>query len=246
VELLTTDQQAAKKFYEPLFGWTSNDSPMGPDEVYTMFRKDGRDAGAAYTLNKEMRAQGVPPNWALYVAVEDADAVAAKAGETGGSVLAGPFDVADYGRMAALQDPAGANFSVWQPKTHIGTGITDVPGTLCWADLNTPNADAAAQYYSNLFGWQISPGDTGYLHIKNGEAFIGGIPPASQHAPGAPPHWMIYFAVENCDASTAQAKELGASVFVGPMDIEKVGRMTVLADPQGAVLALFQPFPMQP
>lgn len=78
-ELATTDQNAAKLFYQSLFGWESTDSPIGPDDVYTMFTLNGRDVGAAYTMRPEQRGQGVPPNWGLYIAVDDADAAAARA-----------------------------------------------------------------------------------------------------------------------------------------------------------------------
>ena len=65
IELATTDQSAAKIFYDGLFGWVAADFPMGPDEVYTMFNIDGRNAAAAYGLKPEMRAQGIallPPD----------------------------------------------------------------------------------------------------------------------------------------------------------------------------------------
>src|SRR5215831_10522324 len=87
-ELGTTDQNAAKAFYHSIFGWMANDFPMGPSEFYTMFQKDGRDAGAAYTLNQEMKARGVPPHWMIYIAVSSADQTAAKVTEAGGTVLA--------------------------------------------------------------------------------------------------------------------------------------------------------------
>jgi uncharacterized protein len=108
--------------------------------------------------------------------------------------------------------------------------------------LNTPDAKTAGEFYGRVFGWSIDAGQdgSGYLHIKNGEEFIGGIPPKEQRDPNAPPHWLIYILVSDCDASTAKAKELGARIYAGPMTIEKVGRITVLADPQGAVFALFQ------
>jgi len=80
---------------------------------------------------------------------------------------------------------------------------------------------------------------SGYLHIKNGEHFIGGIHPAEYRQAGVPPHWLAYFWVDDVDASTAQAKGLGANICAGPMTIENVGRMTVLADPQGATFAIF-------
>src|SRR5262249_45633596 len=68
-ELGTTDQNAAKSFYKALFGWDAMDLPMGPNDVYSMFMLDGRAAGAGYTLMPEMRAMGIPPHWAIYIAV---------------------------------------------------------------------------------------------------------------------------------------------------------------------------------
>ncbi len=181
-ELATTDQPAAKTFYTSLFGWSANDFPMGPSGSYTMFDLGGGQTGAAYTLNAEQKAQGVPPNWMVYVAVENADNAASRVTELGGKVYAPPFDVYDFGRMAVLADPTGAAFSVWQPKNHKGTGIAGVDGTVCWADLSTSDVDKAKDFYSGLFGWNIAPGEhdsSGYLHIQNGKDYIGGIPPAS-------------------------------------------------------------------
>jgi hypothetical protein len=240
IELGTTDQNAGKAFYTNLFGWTYTDSPMGPDDVYTMFQIDGQNVGAAYTMKSDERAAGVPPHWNLYVTVESADRAAQKAQELGGTVVAGPFDVFTYGRMAVILDPAGAAFEVWEPKQHIGAGIKGESGTLCWADLNTHDASAAQKFYGGLFGWTFLPGDGGYLHIKNGDDFIGGIPSAAHVPPGAPPHWMIYIQVANCDASTAKAKALGGTVCLAPMTIEKAGKMSVVQDGQGAAFALFQ------
>ena len=243
-ELATLDQDAAKQFYTSLFGWSFVDSPMGPGEIYTMFKQVGGDVGAAFTLNEAMREQGVPPNWSLYVATDDVDATFEDALDAGGRGIAGPFDVSDYGRMAVVQDPVGAMISVWQPKSHQGFGIAGEPGTLCWADLSTPDPEAASNFYGATFGWSFELGQDGsYLHIKNGPDYIGGIPSADQRAPGAPPHWLLYFQVADCDASAAQAKELGARLYVEPMNIQNVGRMAVVADPQGAVFALFQPNP---
>jgi uncharacterized protein len=245
IELATTDQNAAKSFYGSLFGWAANDMPMGPSDFYTMFRLEGRDAAAGYTLRPDQRSQGVPPHWMLYIAVEDADQAAQRAAELGGVVVAPAFDVFDAGRMAVLRDPTGAHFCVWQAKANTGIGITGVDGTLCWADLNTPDRARAGGFYSSLFGWQIGKEDENpshdYWHLKNGEEFIGGMPPAAHRDPNAPAHWMAYFLVSDCDVASAKAQQLGAAVYVPPMSIEDEGRMAVLADPQGAVFAIFQP-----
>ena len=248
IELATTDQNAAKSFYGGLFGWGVDDSPMGPGEFYSMFKLEGREVGAAYTMRNEEKAQGVPPHWNLYIAVEDADASAAAVAQLGGKVLAPAFDVFDLGRMAVIQDPTGGVLCLFQAKSHRGAGIEGVDGTLCWADLNTSDPVNAGKFYSGLFGWKIVEDQndpSGYLHIVNGEDFIGGIPPAKHLAAGAPAQWLPYFQVSNCDTAAAKAKQLGANFYVEPMTVENVGRMAVLADPHRVVFSIFQPLPRE-
>jgi predicted enzyme related to lactoylglutathione lyase len=240
IELATSDQSAAKTFYTSLFGWTYEDSPMGPSDVYTMFQFDGRYVGAAYTMREEEKAAGIPPHWNLYITVAGADESAKKAGELGGNVLVPPFDVATYGRMAVIADPAGAAFCIWEAKDHAGSGVINEPGAFCWADLATPDQEGATKFYTELFGWSVTPGEGGYLHLKNGEAFIGGIPPADNATPGVPPHWMSYIQVADIKGSSAKAGDLGGKICFGPMPIGDTGSMAVLSDPQGAVLALFE------
>jgi predicted enzyme related to lactoylglutathione lyase len=248
IELGTTDQKAAKEFYGSLFGWKADDMPIGENDFYTMFKLGDRTAAAGYTLRAEERSHGVPPHWNLYVAVESADASAKRAAEAGGKVLAPPFDVYDAGRMAVIQDPTGAAFCIWQKKGNAGMGIGGVDGTLCWADLSTPDPERAGKFYSDLFGWKITD-DTdddppsGYVHIQNREEFIGGIPPAAHRDPHIPPHWLPYFLISNCDATATTAKRLGAKFCLEPMTMENVGRFGVLADPQGATFAIFQSMP---
>jgi len=243
IELNTTDQNSAKKFYGSLFGWVADDSPMGPDEFYTMFKLGGRTAAAAFSMNKEQRAQGVPPHWGIYMEVENADASAAKAKQLGGNVIAPPFDVMDYGRMAVLQDSTGAFFCIWQSKTHHGIQIGHVHGTLCWADLSVDDPRRAEDFYGKLLGWTFYKGEedaSGYVHIKNGEHPIGGVQPVSIRKPGVPPHWLAYFQVDDVDATAKKVEAGGGKFLMPPMSMEGVGRMAVIADPQGAVFAIFK------
>jgi uncharacterized protein len=243
IELHTSDQKAAKSFYASLFGWTPQDMPMGPNDFYTIFKLQGRDAAAGCTLRPDETSMGVPPHWLIYIAVDDVEAAAAKAEQLGGKILAPPFDVMDAGRMAVVQDPTGAVFCLWRANKSTGIGIAQVHGTLCWADLSTPDPQRGSEFYSGLFGWHIfaDPKDTsGYLHIKNGEHFIGGVPPALHRQVGMPAHWMAYFQVDDVDATAAKAKELGANLYLAPMTMEGVGRMAVVADPQGAVFSIFK------
>ncbi|HLK22126.1 MAG TPA: VOC family protein [Bryobacteraceae bacterium] len=245
IELATSDQNGAKRFYSSLFGWEANDMPMGPDAFYTIFRLQGKDCAAGYTIG--VHEQGMPPHWNLYISVENADAAANQAASLGAKVIAAAFDVMDAGRMAVLEDPTGAVFIVWQPNRNAGIGIVNEPGAFCWADLSTPDPARAQKFYEALFGWEIAPGEgkgaNDYLHIKNAGRFIGGIQPSHMRNPHAPPHWLIYLNVAGVDASAAKAKQLGARFYVDPMNIEDVGRLAIMADPQGAVSAIFKESP---
>ena len=243
VELGTTDQNAAKHFYTSLLGWNVTDSPIGETEMYSMFDIGGRNVAAAYTLNAQMLAQGVPPHWMTYFATDSADATADKVESLGGKVMAPPFDVFDFGRMAAFQDPTGAFFSVWQPGTHKGMGLAYEPNTLCWSELATRDPEGAEKFYKELFGWQTNshpaaPG--GYLELKNGKSSFGGILKMTEEFGNAPPHWAVYWQVSDCDASAAKLKELGGTLHHGPFDMPSVGRIAVCADPQGANFYLIQ------
>ena len=243
IELATSDQKAAKSFYGALFGWTARDVPIGPEQVYSLLELQGRVAAGAFAISPSEMAAGIPPHWHLYVAVSSADEAAKKAGELGGKVVEAPFDVSDRGRAALIQDPTGAFFSVWEGKKRPGIGVTGDAGAFCWADLNTPDPERAKTFYEGLFGWELKAGqgkESGYLHIVNGENYIGGVPPADQNGAGTPPHWLIYFAVADVDATSQRAKDMNARILLPPMDFEGVGRVAILADAQGAVFALFR------
>jgi len=240
VDLATTDQAAAKAFYGGLFGWTAEDMPVGDGAFYSMMSLAGKQVAAIASQPQAQRDAGVPPVWQSYVTVASADASAARAAELGGTVHAGPFDVMGAGRMAVIQDPQGAFFSVWEPAAHNGAALVNAPGALVWNELSSPDLDASAAFYSGLFGWTVSQfegSEPPYLAIRNGESNNGGIREPSG-PPGTPPFWLVYFGVEDIDAGIARVGELGGTTLAGPIDI-RIARIAVIADPQGAVFALY-------
>jgi len=242
LELGTTNRGAAKNFYSSLFGWAADDLPMGPNMTYTMFRMGGKDVAGAYALEEQPDGQ-VPPHWMLYLKVENADTSAAKAVKLGAKQIVPPSDIPNVGRFAVLQDPTGAAISIFQPGQHRGFVFRETGPGLCWADLNTRDAQKAAQFYGDWLGWTFETGKDGYRHIMNGtdrEDMIGGIPAEMHAPPGTPAHWMSYFAVADCKATAAKAAQLGASTIMPATTMPEVGTIAVLADPQGAVFALYQ------
>lgn len=238
-DLTTTDQDAAKQFYMELFGWTAVDNPIGDDMVYSTMQIDGKDVAAISPQMQSQREAGAPPTWNSYVTVDSADDAADRAGKLGANVMAPAFDVFDAGRMAVIQDPQGAFFMVWEPKQHIGASLVNVPGALAWNELVSPDLDASAAFYRELFGWQTEPIEGGpmpYLIIKTSDGRMnGGIRLAMENEPT---YWLVYFGADDTDARLATASELGATVLLGTTDIG-MGKIGVVQDPQGAVFALF-------
>lgn len=233
VDLVSAHQDASKAFYTGLFGWDYQDFPVGDGAVYSVAQLEGKAVAAIVPLPDP----SVPPHWNCYVSVEDADAAAARARELGATVVVPAGDVGESGRLAVIQDPQGALLSVWEPGEHFGAALVNVPGALSWNDLLTPDVEASARFYRELFGWQIDaiPGAEGqYWSIANGEIQNGGLMPSP---PGAHPAWNLYFAVEDAEATAARAGELGAETVMGPMDVPG-GRFVVLRDPQNAVFSV--------
>jgi len=111
-------------------------------------------------------------------------------------------------------------------------------------ELNTGDVNKAKQFYGSLFGWKLEdmpmPGGGGtYTMIGVGEGTGGGM--MSMLPPGTPPHWLAYVGVDDVQASTKRAKELGATVLQDVIKIGEIGSMSVIKDPTGAVIAMFQP-----
>jgi predicted enzyme related to lactoylglutathione lyase len=232
-DLSTPDAEASKAFYGGLFGWDFRDNPIPEGGVYVMAKLGGRSAAAMYETS------GRHPAWASYVTVDDADAITARAKELGANVMAGPFDVMDFGRMSTIQDPSGAVFCVWQPGTSIGAQVVNGPGALSLNQLNTTDPDAAKRFYTELFGWRfedIEGGPAPYTGIYHGDRTNGGM---MQMPPGqaAPSHWLVYFGTDDIDASAEQISSLGGQIVVETMDVPG-GQILVAQDPQGATFAL--------
>jgi predicted enzyme related to lactoylglutathione lyase len=243
IDLGTTDASGAKRFYGELFGWGFNDQPAGPDIVYTMLQIAGKDVAALYELDEEMQSQGIPPSWLSYVSVSSADDTAQKAKELGGRVIKEAFDVFDVGRMAIVQDPLGATFALWQPRSHIGARLINQPATLCWNELMTTDVDKAERFYTELFGWKSEVqqmGPTTYTTFQNGERPAAGMLAISKEMGEIPPNWMVYFAVDDCEKSVDKAKSLGGKIDAPTTEIRGVGRFAVVQDPQGAHFAFIQ------
>ena len=248
-ELSTTDDEGALSFYGALFGWVDNPQEIGPDWYYHMQTINDLPACSIYRQGDEERSQNVPPHWNIYFTVISVEETMAAVSANGGQVVMGPMDVFEAGRMAMCQDPQGAFFAIWQPNQHIGARIKQEPGAMFWHELLTSDQNAAIDFYVAALGVEqgtvMQPHQ--YAMLNAGGTEVAGIMQITPDMGEFPPHWTVYFGVDNADEAVAKAQSLGATVYVPATDIVPVegqppiGRFAALGDPQGAAFSVFQP-----
>jgi uncharacterized protein len=241
VDLGSPDLDASARFYGDLFGWTTTEpGPVEETGGYRMFMKDGKLVGGLGP-NQE----GQPIFWTTYLAVDDADKTAELVKSNGGMVFVEPMDVMEAGRMAIFADPTGAVFGVWQAGEHKGAELVNEPGSLTWNELMTRDPEAAKTFYSAAFG--IEPvafpmaSGSDYTVFNVGDRGVAGLLPMPDDMPAeVPSNWVTYFAVDDTDATTANATSLGATVMMAPFDIPDVGRIAILVGPHGETFAIIK------
>ncbi|GAA2238810.1 MULTISPECIES: VOC family protein [Kitasatospora] len=230
VELGTSDPEAARAFYLELFGWKTRTDARPEAADYTqLLVGDAPVAAISPIVSPRQRTA-----WLIGFASADADATAAAAVENGGRVLKEPTDIYEEGRFAVLADPGDAVFTVWQPKAFKGAGLLNEPGSLGWVELATRDTAGAKEFYSRVFGWSVTVGETYTQWGLAGEDFGGMLDMTEQFPPDVPPYWMPYFAVADVDLVAERAAALGATVMLPPTEVPGGPRLAVLHDAQGA------------
>ena len=240
VDLGTPDMDRTVSFYSEVFGWDIPESPVADQTGgYRTASSGGKSVGGVMPLMQE----GQPPVWSTYVSVDDADATVAKVTEAGGTVIAGPMDVMELGRMAVFMDPTGAAVGIWQPKEMKGAELVNEPVSVVWNELNTRDPEAAKEFYAAVFGWQAAMNEQGgadyvtFTHA-DGSPAAGIMDIRQTEMPDEiPAHWLVYFAVADADSTVAKAEESGGILRFGPMDIP-IGRFAVMTDPNGSAFAV--------
>jgi predicted enzyme related to lactoylglutathione lyase len=106
MELMTTDVEKARSFYEAVFGWETAPYDGESQMPYTLLKVGGDEVGGM--MGMPPQAEGMHPAWSIYVTVDDVDATARKVAELGGKVVMGPQDIPNVGRFCVIQDPQGA------------------------------------------------------------------------------------------------------------------------------------------
>jgi predicted enzyme related to lactoylglutathione lyase len=241
VDLATTDVEGAALFYRRLFGWTTELVPLTREVTYTMCLLRGRPVAAAFPLDPVAAEAGAPSHWTTCIAVADTDEAVLRLEKAGGSIV-GHTLAGTLGRRVAVQDLDGAFFALWQPGSLAGSAFANESGAFTWNELQTHDVARAEEFYREVFDWDVAsmPTPTGstYHVFRRGGRDVAGMMAIDPRWGPVPPHWGVYFAVDDCDAAAAKAHELGAAIDVKPMSIGESARIAMVRDPQGAYIWL--------
>ncbi|MEV6616788.1 VOC family protein [Streptomyces sp. NPDC051051] len=223
VDAQLPDVDAGKRFYGELFGWVF-------EEAYgssVWARLDGEPVAAlAHKTDGRM-----PTVWTVSFATPDAEATVRRIRTAGGQVVTAPTPVDGAGVAALAADPEGAVFGLWQAGGHPGFGVRHRPGAFAWAQLYARDTGAANTFYGHLFHEALfGPG---------AEPDFGRAPVSDVFPDVMPPHFLVHFGVEDCEAVLGAVSRLGGRVQAGPFTAS-YGTVAVVTDNQGASFALLQ------
>lgn len=238
-DLITSDIEAASRFYRDVVRWGTQKS-AGPMD-YTMFTNKGAPLGGFVQVGGGMGSG--PPHWLPYVGVEDVDQTADLAKELGGKIVSGPADIPQSGRYAIVRDPEGASVAIYRSASSSSASNADpVPGEFSWHELYATDHKAAFDFYRRLFGWErTSELDMGAMGIyqmygKNGNVYGG----MMNTPPGMPTGWLSYVMVDDVKAAAERVKSGGGQIMEEPMEVPGGDWIAMAVDPQGAMFAVHE------
>jgi uncharacterized protein len=239
-ELVTPDARRAQAFYREVLGWKVQPFPTGGGTYEMVYAGDAMIGGYVAP-----RRADEPSRWISCVSVEDVDATIAGAVARGARLLEGPTDVRGVGRRATLVDPQGVELVVFRNLMGDPADLDAVAeGQWLWNELHVPDVQAALDFYGPVLGYghrAFGPGGgEPYTILSRDGADRGGVTTAGCRE--IPPHWLPYVKVQDVDGAVARARRAGGQVRMVE-DIPGVGRIAILAEPGGAVLALLSPRP---
>lgn len=244
-ELLTTDADAAARFYGAVIGWQSREAE-GSDRGYRILGIGGTDIAGLMPLPEGAKRAGMRPGWLGYIAVENVDAAAINIVQAGGVQHMPPADIPGVGRFAMLADPQGVVFYIMRGAME-GTSRSFSQSELghChWNELATSDQAAALTFYKSQFGWEkgdaMPMGEMGdYQFINHHGATIGAVMTRMEGGPS--PAWTFYFGVADIDVAARAVSGHSGTIHYGPAEVPGGVYIVVASDPQGAVFGLVGP-----
>jgi predicted enzyme related to lactoylglutathione lyase len=246
-ELMTSDPEGAKAFYDAVVGWNIGEGVAEYNGYRMIGTNDGKFAGGLLPLNAEMQQNGAQPTWLGYIHVPDVDQKVAAIEAAGGTTQLPATDIPNVGRIAMVTDPQGAAFYVMKPippaddpNAQSDVFSTSAQQRVNWNELATSDPAAARRFYGDQFGWDsdefMPMGDMGeYRFIDHQGQRIGALCGVVE---GRQPKWRYYFRVPSISAAKQIVETKGGTIAMGPHQVPTGDWILIGGDPQGAEFAL--------
>ena len=243
-DLITTDLEADKRFYSGLFGWRYEQRKGPNGKMYTLAKSGGHYVAGMVIEEKPQDGADIS-RWLGYLSVTDVDRAMRENVAAGGNSVVNPLEIGDFVRVAAITDPQGAVLGLAQ--SHVGDpddSIAAAPGRVVWDELLATDTAAAAAFYQALAGYDVD------VLERNGGKYTMLVADGTRRAgilgnplEGGGALWLTYFGVADVEATTARVAGLGGRVLMPPSVDIRDGKLALVIDPSGALLAL-QQWPM--
>jgi len=239
-ELHTVDSAAATKFYSGVFGWTAVTLDQ-QGVTYTVFRNGNQPVAGLRA--RPLSATKHASRWINYIAVTDIAKALSLVTKAGGAVRAPARDFPHIGVQAIITDHEGSPVGLLQSSSGDSVDAEPAPGTWNWFHLFVKNPQAAADFYRQVFGYDVAPdgrpGKSQELLLASGAFNRGGVsvlPDIEEAKPG----WLGVIRVANLDETLARVPALGGEVVVAPHDAAFGSRFAVIADPTGGTVGVVE------
>ncbi len=234
----STDTAKAKEFYPAVTGVTVMSMAMDDSAGDMLMAGD-----IPFAHLTAPPVEGAPSSWDNYLRVDDVDATSTLVEREGGEIIVPATDIAP-GRFATVTLPSGAHLSVFhEANEETSEHHPGGPGSVHWTELHSHELEADLSFLKAVFGFETAqmpmPDGSTYYVLKHGDKGRAGAMQAM--VPEAPSAWLSWVQVTDVDAALATALSMGGRALGEIMDVEKVGRMIMIADNTGGVFGLLTP-----
>jgi predicted enzyme related to lactoylglutathione lyase len=238
-DLMTDDVDAALAFYGPLLGWRFEESTrLG--RRYVLVTSGGTYVAGIADVERENPDEPIG-QWLSYISVPDIDRAVQQVAAAGGEILVDPVQL-EFTRASVVTDPQGALLGLLQLPGRLSPAAAQAldADTFIWRDYLADDVEEALAFYRDVAGFdgQRTPRDD-IVHyvLSRGEPRAGlfgiGDEPVK-------PNWIVYVRVDDPAALARRAEQLGGEVILEPQTGVWGGSLSIVADPNGAALALQQ------
>ncbi len=244
-ELHPIDAKGVTDFYSKVMPWTLSGAP---ESDYLMINVGAIDIGGMLAQHPRGLLGDNRAAWTSYIGVASLENSLVQLQTLGGTVHKQPETIPDVGRFAAVSDPDGVVFMLFEPSP--GSKPSNLPpatpGGVGWHELNAVDWEKSWLFYAAMFGWEkgyaMPMGEFGtYQMIDIDGVSIGAMLTRMDQA--TRPHWLYYFDVADTAATVELVKKYGGQVTRAPEPVPTGQIIAHCLDPQGGAFGLVCPPP---